>query len=248
MKFELADAINWYVAFLFSICCHEAAHAWAASLLGDDTARRAGQVTLDPTPHIKRAPFGTVVLPLLSFLFSGSIIGWAHAPYDPAWAQKYPRRCMLMSMAGPLANLAIALLALLLIRVGCEWDLLRVTASAPLSQMVSAAGNSAGICSFAAKILSITYKLNVLLCVFNLIPFPPKYDRTCGTYMTFQSPTWTSSRTDSRQANSIRTDDRQIAKRCGGGSGCRSTKSLSCSPRTNSSARGTKLSCRRSKF
>ena len=173
MKFELADAINWYVAFLFSICCHEAAHAWAASLLGDDTARRAGQVTLDPTPHIKRAPFGTVVLPLLSFFFSGSIIGWAHAPYDPAWAQKYPRRCMLMSMAGPLANLAIALLALLLIRVGCEWDLLRVTASAPLSQMVSAAGNSAGICSFAAKILSITYKLNVLLCVFNLIPFPP---------------------------------------------------------------------------
>ena len=173
MKFELADAINWYVVFLFSLCCHEAAHAWAASLLGDNTAKHAGQVTLDPTPHIKRAPFGTVVVPLLSFLFSGSIIGWAHAPYDPVWAQRYPRRCMVMSMAGPLANLMIALLALSVIRVGCEWHVLRVSASAPLSQMVSAAGDPAGIWSFVAKIVSITYKLNVLLCVFNLLPFPP---------------------------------------------------------------------------
>ncbi len=173
MKFELANAINWYVVFLFSICCHEAAHAWAASFLGDDTARRAGQVTLDPTPHIKRAPFGTVVLPLVSFFFSGSIIGWAHAPYDPVWAQKYPRRCMLMSMAGPLANMALALLSLFLIRVGCEWHLLRLISFAPLSQMVSAAGDPEGIWSFVAKILGITYKLNVLLCVFNLLPFPP---------------------------------------------------------------------------
>ena len=173
MKFELADAINGYVVFLFSICCHEAAHAWAASRLGDDTARRAGQVTLDPTPHIKRAPFGTVVLPMLSFFLNGSIIGWAHAPYDAQWAQRYPKRCMLMSMAGPVANLGVALVALLLIRIGCEWHFFRVSPNGALTQMVSAVGSPSGIGAFFAKILGLAYKLNIMLGVFNLMPFPP---------------------------------------------------------------------------
>jgi hypothetical protein len=57
--------------FLFSTTLHEAAHAWAAKLGGDLTAYHGGRVTLDPRPHIRREPFGMVVLPLLSVVTSG---------------------------------------------------------------------------------------------------------------------------------------------------------------------------------
>jgi hypothetical protein len=57
----------WYVVFLFSTTCHEASHALVAKLGGDDTAERTGQVTLNPMPHIRREPWGMVVIPILSF-------------------------------------------------------------------------------------------------------------------------------------------------------------------------------------
>ena len=61
----------WYVAFLLSLTCHEAAHALVAKWGGDLTAYSSGQVTLNPLPHIRREPFGTVLVPILSFLLSG---------------------------------------------------------------------------------------------------------------------------------------------------------------------------------
>jgi Zn-dependent protease len=64
---NLAEGFLWYLAFLFSVVVHEASHALAAFKLGDQTAYNGGQVTLDPLPHIKREPFGTVVMPILSF-------------------------------------------------------------------------------------------------------------------------------------------------------------------------------------
>ena len=173
MAYDLADGINWYVVFLFSISCHEAAHAWAASRLGDDTAKEAGQVTLDPTPHMKRAPFGTVVVPIVSYILSGSVIGWAHAPYSEEWARRWPARCALMSLAGPVANLGIAILALFLIRVGCEWGVFSVHEAPRLREMLWVPPGASGIWVFLNKILGITFQLNVLLGVFNLIPLPP---------------------------------------------------------------------------
>ena len=66
------------VAFLFSVTAHEASHAVAALRGGDPTAYLGGQVTLNPIPHVKRSPFGTVVVPFISFLFSGGwMIGWS---------------------------------------------------------------------------------------------------------------------------------------------------------------------------
>ena len=67
----------WYIAFLFSTTCHEASHALVAKLGGDDTADRAGQVTLNPVPHIRREPWGMVVIPLVSFLFFGPAANFA---------------------------------------------------------------------------------------------------------------------------------------------------------------------------
>ena len=89
----VALGLAWYAAFLFSTCCHEAAHAWAALRLGDPTAYLGGQVSLDPRPHIVREPIGTVVVPLLTFVLTRQwMMGWASAPYDPAWADRHPRR------------------------------------------------------------------------------------------------------------------------------------------------------------
>src|SRR5208282_5331142 len=92
----------WYVAFLFSTTCHEAAHAYVAKIGGDTTAALGGQVSLNPIPHIRRSPFGMVVFPILSFFLSGGgMIGWASAPYDPLWERRHPRRSAWMALAGP---------------------------------------------------------------------------------------------------------------------------------------------------
>ena len=68
VEFSLFDAGCWYVVFLASTTLHEASHAFAAFRLGDDTAYRAGQVSLDPTPHIRREPVGMVVVPILYWM------------------------------------------------------------------------------------------------------------------------------------------------------------------------------------
>ena len=89
---KLAEGLLWYVAFLFSTTLHEASHAFAAFRLGDRTAYEGGQVTLDPIPHMRREPIGTIVVPLLSFLLGGWMIGWASTPYNRNWAEQAPKR------------------------------------------------------------------------------------------------------------------------------------------------------------
>ena len=79
----LALGFIWYVVFLFSTTCHEAAHALAAKIGGDETAFLGGQVTLNPVPHIQREPWGMVIIPILMLVLTHSVIGWASAPYDP---------------------------------------------------------------------------------------------------------------------------------------------------------------------
>lgn len=171
MQSTLTEGLLWYVVFVLSTSCHEAGHAWSALKLGDDTAARGGQVSLNPWPHIRREPFGMVVMPLLSWFSAGWLIGWASAPYDPAWARQWPRRVALMALAGPAANLLLVLGAALLIRVGVEWNIL--TAPVSPDSMHLADAITAGPWDTVAKILSVTLSLNLLLFVFNLIPLPP---------------------------------------------------------------------------
>lgn len=115
---ELADALTFFAVFLFSTTLHEAAHAWAALKGGDPTAYHGGQLSLDPWPQIRRHPFGMVVLPLVTALSTGWPMGFASAPYDPEWARRHPRRAAVMALAGPAANLALAIGAALALRVG----------------------------------------------------------------------------------------------------------------------------------
>src|SRR5260221_1217927 len=97
----IAQGFIWYIAFLCSTTCHEAAHALAAKIGGDDTAFVGGQVSLNPVPHIQREPWGMVVFPILSLIVTHNLFGWASAPYDPLWERRHPRRAAGMALAGP---------------------------------------------------------------------------------------------------------------------------------------------------
>lgn len=150
----------WYVAFLFSTTCHEAAHALVAKLGGDETAALGGQVSLNPIPHVRREPWGMVVIPILSFLFMHSMFGWASAPYDPLWERRHPKRAGLMALAGPAANYSLMLLAVVGLRIGAAGGWLQRN---PFTHQRD----------FATTTLLIVFLLNLLLGTFNLLPVSP---------------------------------------------------------------------------
>jgi Zn-dependent protease len=156
----LALGFIWYVAFLFSTTCHEAAHALVAKIGGDETASSGGQVTLNPVPHIQREPWGMVVVPILSFLVAHSMIGWASAPFDPNWERRHPRRSAWMALAGPAANYSLMLLAVLGLHLGWSHKWLHYDPDTHHGD-------------FAANILNAFFFLNLLLGTFNLLPVPP---------------------------------------------------------------------------
>lgn len=161
----------WYIVFLFSTTCHEGAHALVAKLGGDPTAFHGGQVTLNPLPHIRREPFGLVVVPILSYIFAGWMLGWASAPYDPEWQRRYPRRAAWMALAGPGANFMLLLLAAAGIRAGMAFGVFHAPESPQFTSITEA--TVPGIAGFAATFLSILFLLNLLLATFNLLPVPP---------------------------------------------------------------------------
>lgn len=167
---SLATGFLWFVAFLFSTTVHEAMHALAALRGGDPTAYHGGQVSLSPLPHIRREPIGMLFVPLFTALTQGWAIGWASTPYDPRWAAHYPKRAAVMAAAGPAGNLAIAIVALVLIKVGLASGWFIPPNSVSFEHLVAApdAGRT-----FIGELLSIFLTLNVLLCAFNLIPLPP---------------------------------------------------------------------------
>lgn len=175
----VALGLLWYAVFLFSTTVHEAAHALAAHRLGDSTAYRGGQVSLNPLPHIQREPIGTILFPLLTFVWfkGGWMMGWASAPYDPWWADRYPKRAAWMALAGPASNLLLAVLAGVLIRIGMlaggldapeSTSFARITVAVP-----GAAPGATSVLDGVASLLSILFSLNVLLFAFNLLPLPP---------------------------------------------------------------------------
>ena len=168
---QISFALIWYVVFLFSICCHEAAHSLVALKLGDPTAYLGGQVSLSPFPHVRREPLGTVLIPLVSFLASGWMIGWASAPYDPHWAERYPKRSAVMSLAGPVSNLILVLLSGIAIRTGLAFGKFGISDDISFSRIVMPLHE--GFFSGIATMASIMFSLNLLLFVFNLIPLPP---------------------------------------------------------------------------
>ncbi|HEU4699554.1 MAG TPA: site-2 protease family protein [Gemmatimonadales bacterium] len=168
---DLADGLVYYLVFLFSTTLHEAAHAWAARRGGDSTAYHGGQVSLSPLPHIRREPIGMVLLPLLSVVATGFPLGFASAPYDRRWAARHPTRAAWMALAGPGANIALLLLAGLLLRAGEVGGLFYAPDSVRFGEV---AGTTAGgLWPAVAFMLGVLFSENLLLAAFNLLPLPP---------------------------------------------------------------------------
>jgi Zn-dependent protease len=167
----------WYIVFLFSTVAHEAAHGLAAKLGGDPTAYEHGQVTLDPLAHIKRSPWGMVLIPILTFVQMGWMMGWASTPYDSSWGKRHPRRQALMSLAGPAANFALALIGIIVIKVLLSAGVFAMPYDDQFTftQLVREAGEprAGSLMTGLAMALSVLVNLNVLLGLFNLLPIPP---------------------------------------------------------------------------
>lgn len=168
---QLADALTYFAVFLFSTTLHEAAHAWVAYRGGDPTAYHGGQVSLDPLPHIRREPFGMVILPLLTALATGWPMGFASAPYNPDWARRYPNRAAWMALAGPAANLLLLLIAAVGLRIGHGMDIFDAPQRVNFGNLVDT--DAGGAAYAVGRLLGAMFSMNLVLCVFNLLPFPP---------------------------------------------------------------------------
>jgi Zn-dependent protease len=168
---DIQSGILWYLIFLFSTVFHEFAHAYTAMKMGDLTAYQNGQVTVNPIPHIKTEPIGTVVVPIISFLVGGWMIGWAKTPYDYEWAYENPHKSAAMSAAGPMSNFILVLFAAAVIHIGIFFGWFYSPETVDISTLVLA--YNSGIPSSIASIISVVFSMNLILCIFNLIPLPP---------------------------------------------------------------------------
>ncbi len=137
------------IILIMSVVIHEVAHGYAALALGDQTAKYEGRLTLNPLKHLD--PFGSVLLPAISYMLGGFVVGWAKpVPYNPynlrpgRWSEAQ------VALAGPVANIFLASVFGLLIRLAGEYL-------------------SPAFVSVSAGIILI----NVTLAVFNLVPVPP---------------------------------------------------------------------------
>src|SRR5437773_12100434 len=102
--------VIYFGALVVAIILHEIAHGVVALWFGDDTARRAGRLTLNPVPHID--PFGSIILPAMGALAHIPVIGWAKpVPVNPNRLRNQRRDTLLVSLAGPATNLSLMLVA-----------------------------------------------------------------------------------------------------------------------------------------
>jgi Zn-dependent protease len=171
VEVDIGTGLIWFAAFLFSTTVHEAMHAFAAWRLGDPTAYQGGQVSLNPAPHVAREPIGMLVLPLITSLTQGWAIGWASCPYDPVWARRYPGRAAVMAAAGPAGNLIIAVVALVVLRIGLGVEYFVAPEHVSFDSIAQLAAVEGP--SFITTVLSVLLVMNVFLCAFNLLPLPP---------------------------------------------------------------------------
>ncbi|WP_415714639.1 site-2 protease family protein [Maridesulfovibrio sp.] len=156
--FDIANTIKEIsilaLPFLLAITCHEASHGFAAYLLGDPTAKQAGRLTLNPIKHLD--PLGTLALVLTR------MIGWAKpVPVNPMYFKKPQRDMMIVALAGPAANMALAVMFSIVVKVILSLD---VNSLSPLMLKVLEP---------SVMIANAGVIINLALCFFNLLPIPP---------------------------------------------------------------------------
>jgi Zn-dependent protease len=171
-EIDLANLVShliiYMVVLLLAISAHEAGHAWMSYKFGDDTAYMLGRVTLNPVAHTD--PIGTLLIPILSFVFgavggalaSVPLMGWGiPTPVNPRKWTNYKTANVMVSIAGIGANLIIATVSFLIFKSLLEFGVI----------------NGGNIESSLLKPVIILFQylilLNISLAIFNLLPFPP---------------------------------------------------------------------------
>jgi Zn-dependent protease len=144
----------WAIPVIFAITVHEVSHGYVARLFGDDTAARAGRLTLNPVRHVD--PVGTLLVPGIMLLLGGFIFGWAKPVPVNAGRMRNPRRHMaVVAAAGPLSNALMAIGWALLLRVSLQQP------------------EGSGIWTGFALMANAGITINLILMVLNLLPVPP---------------------------------------------------------------------------
>lgn len=158
--FSLMEEIIYRIAislpaFLLAIVCHEAAHAWMAKRFGDTTGEQLGRLSLNPVVHYDL--IGTVIFPLIGAMLGGTMFGWAKpVPVDTRRFKNIRSGIFWVSFAGPLANIILMVLSAIL-----------------LALMITKVSPGFSYYQVSSDMLKSAVTINVLLAVFNLIPFPP---------------------------------------------------------------------------
>ncbi|MBI4979825.1 MAG: site-2 protease family protein [Spirochaetes bacterium] len=173
---KIVIGIISFGVFIISGTLHEFAHGYAAKRCGDTTAQDAGRLTLNPLRHIDI--LGTIVLPLVAIFSHLPVIGWMKpVPINPYYFRKRERDQVIVSVAGPAANLILIVSAFIVLK------LLTIPTSYPgvswLSALIATIPNESlarSLLYLNVAVISVTfffYLVNIILMVFNLFPFPP---------------------------------------------------------------------------
>ena len=150
-----SDEIIFFLVVVPSVILHEISHGWAARALGDDTAARAGRLSLNPLVHVD--PVGTLIVPAVMALAGYGVFGWAKpVPVNTTRLRSPRNQAVLVSLAGPLTNLILALIgAFVFVAV------FRTTFNASFDPSV------------LSRVVLFFSVANIGLTAFNLIPIPP---------------------------------------------------------------------------
>jgi len=151
-------SVIFFVGLVAAVILHEVSHGVAALWLGDDTAKRAGRLTLNPVPHIDL--LGSIILPAIGALSGAPILGWAKpVPVNPARLRNGRRDMLLVSLAGPATNLVLAACAAAFARAAYA--------------TVDFAGGSFSDLPLIVLVPFLFAMVNIFLGLFNLVPIPP---------------------------------------------------------------------------
>jgi Zn-dependent protease len=176
MNQEVVLIVFQVLVLVMAFSVHESAHAYVAMRLGDPTAYMLGRVTLNPLKHLD--PLGSVIVPIISMVYGGWLIGWAKpCPVTTRNFKNIKRDDILVSLAGPASNLAMAtaaLILLLLFKHAMPGGATAIDAARLIANHVPGVEtDTLGMLFPLALLLYFAVLINLLLFVFNLIPVPP---------------------------------------------------------------------------
>jgi Zn-dependent protease len=155
---DVEERLVFFGCLFFAIILHEISHGVVALWFGDDTAKRAGRITLNPIPHID--PFGSILLPAILTISGFGAFGWAKpVPVDPAKLRNPRREMLFVGLAGPLSNFALMVLS-------------AVAARAAYGAYTGSASRIADL-PLVIQVLLFFALANLVLGLFNLLPIPP---------------------------------------------------------------------------